>query len=95
MALRLLVKFTFEIFQKEAFASGEVAMAASPIPPARASGEIRKNGTAVDTILIESACAFAFVLMVMVAMDTITAIVARKKLPAVLDAVVSGALCIA
>ncbi len=32
-------------------------MAASPIPPARASGDIRKKGTAVETILIESAWA--------------------------------------
>jgi hypothetical protein len=38
--------------KKEALGSGEVAIAKSPIPPARASGEIRKNGTAVVTTLI-------------------------------------------
>ena len=70
MALRFFAKLTFEIFQKEALASGEVAMATSPIPPARASGEIRKNGTAVDTMFIESACAIAVVLMVVVAIIT-------------------------
>jgi hypothetical protein len=44
-------------FQKAALASGVVAIDISPIPPARASGEIRKNGTAVDTILMEPVCA--------------------------------------
>ena len=95
MAPRRLAKFTFEIFQKEALASAEVAMATSPIPPARASGEIRKNGTAVDTMLIESACAIALVLIVLVAMIATTAIVAcvaRKSLRTDLDTAVSGAL---
>jgi hypothetical protein len=78
MALRFFAKLTFEIFQKEALASGEVAIATSPIPPARASGEIRKNGTAVDTMLIESACAIAVVQIVDVA------ITAQKNFVAVL-----------
>ena len=34
------------------FASGEVAIPTSPIPPARASGVTRKNGTAEVTTLI-------------------------------------------
>ena len=44
---------TFARFQKDAFASGEVANARSPIPAARASGDILKKGTAVVTTLID------------------------------------------
>ena len=39
----------------EELASEEVARERSPIPPARASGEIRKKGTAVVTTFIGSA----------------------------------------
>jgi hypothetical protein len=46
-------------FQKPALASALVAMPASPIPPARASGEILKKGTAVVTMFIGSDCARA------------------------------------
>jgi hypothetical protein len=59
-AARFSAKAVLAKFQKGAFASGLVAMAASPIPPARASGDIRKKGTAVETILIESAWAKVF-----------------------------------
>src|SRR6185503_14762799 len=45
---------TLPMFQKPALASGEVATPISPIPPERASGEIRKKGTAVVTTLILS-----------------------------------------
>jgi len=47
-----VLKVVFARFQKEELASGEVAIPKSPIPPARASGEIRRNGTAVVTTLI-------------------------------------------
>jgi hypothetical protein len=50
-----LAKVVFARFQKAAFASAGVATPASPIPPARASGEILKKGTAVVTTLIVSA----------------------------------------
>jgi hypothetical protein len=40
--------------------SGEVATPISPIPPERASGEIRRKGTAVVTTLIGSVCALTF-----------------------------------
>ena len=43
------------MFHKPEYASGEVATPISPIPPERASGEIRRNGTAVVTTLIEGA----------------------------------------
>jgi len=39
-------------YKKGELASGEVATPKSPIPPARASGEILKKGTAVVTTLI-------------------------------------------
>jgi hypothetical protein len=42
----------FAKFEKDEFASGAVAIPASPIPPLRASGVIRKNGTADVTTLI-------------------------------------------
>src|SRR5436190_17686024 len=48
------LKGTFARFQKDELASGEVATARSPIPAARASGEMRKKGTAVVTTLIGS-----------------------------------------
>jgi hypothetical protein len=47
---------TLARFQKTEFASGEVASPRSPIPPDLASGEIRRNGTAVVTTLIGSGC---------------------------------------
>jgi hypothetical protein len=49
----------FARFQNAELASGIVAIDRSPIPPARASGEMRKKGTAVLTILMESVCAFS------------------------------------
>lgn len=45
---------TLARFQKDEFASGEVANAKSPMPAARASAEIRKKGTAVVTTFIGS-----------------------------------------
>ena len=48
-------------FQKPELASAAVAIPTSPIPPARASGEILKNGTAEVTTLIGSDCAFVAV----------------------------------
>ena len=39
-------------FTNPELASGAVAIPTSPIPPVRASGAIRKNGTAVVTTLI-------------------------------------------
>jgi hypothetical protein len=53
-----LLKETFPAFQKPAYTSGEVAMPTSPMPPERASGEIRRKGTAVVTTLILSTWAF-------------------------------------
>src|SRR5512146_645490 len=49
-------KADFDTFQKVEFPSGLVATPTSPIPPARASGPIRKNGTAVVTTLIDWLC---------------------------------------
>src|SRR6185436_2252129 len=49
-----VLKGTFARFQNDELASGVVAIARSPIPAARASGEMRKNGTAVVTTLIGS-----------------------------------------
>src|SRR5687767_10782217 len=55
------LKATFPIFQNPLEASGLVATPISPIPPERASGEIRKKGTAVVTTLISPAEFWAFV----------------------------------
>src|SRR5687768_13724449 len=51
-----VLKGTFARFQSVEFASGDVATAKSPIPPVRASGAIRKKGTAVVTTFID--CVF-------------------------------------
>src|SRR5690348_3911671 len=53
------MKGVFARFQKLEFASGLVATPRSPIPPALASGEILRNGTAVVTTFIglASVCA--------------------------------------
>ena len=48
----LLLNGVFAKLEKDEFASGDVAIPASPIPPLRASGVIRKNGTADVTTLI-------------------------------------------
>src|SRR5687767_1601028 len=53
-------KGVFARFQIGAIASGDVATPKSPIPPARASGEIRKKGTAVVTTLIGCVWFWAF-----------------------------------
>jgi hypothetical protein len=47
-----LRKADFETFQNVEFPSGVVATPKSPIPPALASGLIRKKGTAVVTTLM-------------------------------------------
>jgi hypothetical protein len=52
------LKATLATFQIPAYASGEVATPISPIPPERASGEIRRKGTAEVTTLIGSDWAF-------------------------------------
>ena len=52
------------IFQNPELPSGAVAMPASPIPPLRASGEIRKNGTAEVTTLMGSALFWAWVAVI-------------------------------
>src|SRR3954468_16563832 len=52
MLVRLGAKGVLARFQKAEFASGVVAIPTSPIPPARASGEILKKGTDVVTTLI-------------------------------------------
>jgi hypothetical protein len=41
------IKASFAGFQKFAFTSGDVATPASPMPPERESGVIKRNGTAV------------------------------------------------
>src|SRR5688572_27786529 len=51
------LKATLPIFQKPALASGDVATPRSPIPPARASGEIRRKGTA-EVTTFNLSCAF-------------------------------------
>ena len=45
-------KGALAMFQNGEFASGAVAMPASPIPPALASGDILKKGTAIVPIFI-------------------------------------------
>src|SRR6266436_1755751 len=45
-------KGIFAVFQKIAFASGESASPASPIAPERASGAMRRKGTAVLITLV-------------------------------------------
>src|SRR5215210_4570639 len=58
MLVRLAAKGALARFQKDALASGLVAIPTSPIPPARASGEILKNGTAeVTTFIVFPSCA--------------------------------------
>jgi hypothetical protein len=49
---------TLPAFHNPAYWSGEVAKPISPIPPERASGEIRRKGTAVVTTLIGVTWAF-------------------------------------
>jgi hypothetical protein len=49
-----VLKGTFPKLKYEELGSGEVAKDRSPIPPALASGDILKNGTAVVTTLIGS-----------------------------------------
>ena len=54
-------KASFDAFQYCELTSGDKATPASPIAPERASGEIVKNGTAVEIIFGEVVCASASV----------------------------------
>jgi hypothetical protein len=56
IAERCVANGIFAWFQNDAFASAEVAIPKSPIPPARASGDIRNMGTAVVTTLMDWVC---------------------------------------